>query len=136
MRKKAGHCTQCEKLIYETVWRHMDGPLEGEIGQFGAPHIDAFRVTFVLTDGNTMDQLFCETCLLDDLDLEKCWAATMEAFRFERDVVHPYNISRGVKPMTDSQRYHADKAMLHVLNNPPIGILAKQRVNDIGKTHT
>ena len=132
MRKKAGHCTQCGVLLYDTVWKHTEGPLKGEFGQFAGPNDNAWRVTFVLTDGNTTNQLFCEECL-GSINLIKCWKATIEAFRFERDVVHPYNVAfKQVKPMSPEMHVTADKTMLHILHNPPIGILAKQRVKDIG----
>lgn len=69
--KRPGHCTLCEKQIFESV----DPPI---------PNSDAWRVRFLLSDETFADITFCEKCLPRlSRNKKKIWGIVMERFDYD-----------------------------------------------------
>ena len=97
--KTLGHCTLCDKEVFEIIRRYpsylpngSDHPYANEPMKVGKPLPDAKRVSFVLLDGSRCDLTFCSTCEPGKLsDMWKlCIDATIKAALPEtREIVNP-----------------------------------------------
>lgn len=85
--KRPGHCTLCETPVREIVAKHTTGPLKGEPSQLGEWKDNAYRVSYLLSDGSIADITFCENCL--DGDFGEIWAAVKDRFMWEEEFMAP-----------------------------------------------
>lgn len=81
--KRPGHCTLCETPVREIVSKHTKGKLKGEPIQFGPWKENAWRVTYLMSDGSTADITFCGEHL--DGDFEEIRKIYTERFLWEED---------------------------------------------------
>lgn len=81
--KRPGHCTICETPVREIVSKHTKGKLKGEPIRFGPWLENAWRVTYLLSDGSTCDITFCDEHL--DADPAEIWGAVKERFLWEEE---------------------------------------------------
>jgi hypothetical protein len=72
--KKLGHCTLCEKQVFE---------MPGERGPIGAPFEEARRVTLALIDGTQCDLTFCGECMVIPEHMPAIHRAMLEAWAAE-----------------------------------------------------
>lgn len=83
--KIPGHCTICDRAVFEVVERHSSGILEGHPKKFGKP-IDAIRVEYFLADGSRCTMTCCKDCLdamVNPENFPKIWEKVIHSFIFE-----------------------------------------------------
>lgn len=85
--KRPGHCTLCDEPVREIVRKHTKGKKKGEPVQLGKWLDNAYRVSFLLSDGSVADMTFCKACLdngMDNLHTE-IWGRVKERFLWEEE---------------------------------------------------
>ena len=110
--KRPGCCTLCEKPGREVVSKHTKGKLKGETIQFGPWMDNAWRVTYLMSDGSTADMTFCEEHL--DGDFEEIRKIYTDRFLWEEDP--EIRALKGNPARTAVQQHAVEKELDRVLN--------------------
>ncbi len=110
--KRPGCCTLCEIPVREVVSKHTTGKLKGEAIQFGPWLENAWRVTYLMSDGSTADITFCEGHL--DGDCEEIRKSYTERFLWEEE--NRSLICPAAPPRTAVQQHAVEKELDRVLN--------------------
>ena len=110
--KRPGHCTLCESPVREIVSKHTKGKLKGEVIQFGPWLENAWRLTYLMSDGSTADITFCEEHL--DGDFEEIRKVYTERFLWEED--KEIRALKGNPERTAVQQHAVEKELDRVLN--------------------
>ena len=134
-RKRASCCSACHREVFDAISRFEEPhPYAGQIQRAGAPHADAVRVTFVLTDGSRANMTFCVDCetKIAPENLPDVWRNVMAAFAFERKW---YKALTG-RARSDAVQAAVDDDLLALADKVPLGIIASERWTDIIKRET
>lgn len=84
--KRPGHCTLCETPVREIVSKHTKGKLKGEPIQFGPWLENAWRISYLMSDGAIADITFCENCLdITDGSFDEIRETYTERFLWEEE---------------------------------------------------
>ncbi len=104
MTKTAGHCSKCNKPVFEI--RNQPGRT-----YVGLPAADALCVSLLMLDGSTADVTVCRECLAD-LIVPELW----------REVILPAFAEEGANP----------KFWSFMSENPPLGVLYVRPWREVG----
>lgn len=110
--KRPGCCTLCETPVREVVSKHTKGKLKGEAIEFGPWMENAWRVTYLMSDGSTADITFCPECF--DGDFEEIQKKYTERFLWEED--KEIRVLKGNPERTAMQQYAVEKELDRVLS--------------------
>ena len=103
--KRPGCCTLCETPVREVVSKHTKGKLKGEAEQFGPWLMNAWRLTYLMSDGSTADITFCDEHLEGDFD--EIWQICKDRFLWEEENLVPLKTT----PRTAVQQDKVEKEL-------------------------
>lgn len=66
--KIPGYCTLCETPVQEIISKHTNGKLKGQPIKLGPWLENAWRISYLMSDGAIADITFCENCRDGDFD--------------------------------------------------------------------
>jgi hypothetical protein len=127
--KKMGCCSLCDALLFEVERRWTDGPMEGEVREFGKPLDGVKRSTVVLQSGVRADFSLCARCELTPENLSLVWRRGLLAMAKEISVEWRTKQAkargRGLN-YTPEHQAACQKMLEDMQKDPPVGVLFTQ----------
>jgi len=114
--KRPGHCTLCETPVREIVSKHTKGKLNGEPIKLGPWLENAWRVSYLMSDGAIADITFCKDCceVLCDENFDEIRETYTERFLWEEE--NRTALSPAAPERTAVQQRAVEKELDRVLN--------------------
>jgi len=129
--KQAGHCTRCNKAVFDIISKYSTGLLAGRVQSVGAPHDDAVKVDMVMTDESRLSLTYCEDCaaLLDVEDIRYAWIKVREGWTAEAD--DEYRKALGLQPLNPLQRENLDTWLALMADEALMGVVSQAHWTEV-----